>query len=1186
MYLKSLVLKGFKSFADRSVLSLQPGITAIVGPNGSGKSNISDAVIWVLGERNARNLRGQAMEDVIFSGSSARKPVSVAEVELVLDNSDNTLPVDFDEVSITRRMYRSGESEYLINGVVARRMDVLDILHDSGLGTGTHSIISQGKLDQILQSRPEDRRALIEEAAGVLKHKQRKEKSARKLEQMDNHLARVRDVAGEIGRQLGPLERKAKRARAYEEASARLHEVQLALAVDDLRKLQVSWDRVVETEKQLEDEISQRKQQVNAAEQKVNDIQELIRTKASDAGELARSQRKATAVAERLDSAEMLLRQKRTAARSYEADIVISIENAKANEASAEKDLQAARDQLSEAEGQLSAARAKLASVETARQETYDKRRALERKVDDLEAERRRLDRDCDTSRRKLIGMKDRLSNGIAQEKMVDARRSEIDSELAAATAEHDDLTAAFAEAKALLEQLQTADKEAQTTLGEAFAHRNEARAAYDAVNDEKRVLAAEIKATKQALRASRSDDPALLWLIDNAADFDAGLAPLAQALGAPNGLETLVERLLGADLSALMVRDARAAEKISDALRIQNRAGDVSMLFKTIDDSVFQPSVAASAAFTGRVLIDELRYPAEAKRVVEALLGDVVLCGSREEAFAAHESDKVGLRFATADGCVVFPEGKVIVFGSVSDEHEGVLARERKISELSNKLAELEESAAKADEQVKQAEESYRIAQEASLKASQARAQQSGAVDAARADEQRSMQRMNALARECETVNARHESACKTVEELRPDVEALEEQINEMETRREEVVAAHAQATDEVVPLRREAGRLNEELSNAKLSLAKLQERNTYASRIVDARVRDIEQAHRAQEESRATLVRKRVAQRRAAPLLETLGILSQGLRARVRAIDEAILASEDTANGFQESAALARGDARKAHDEYDEANARMGQTRVEKGRLELQVQAAVDAVTVELSTPIEVASQLPALENRPDYEDEAFKLSRRIKNMGAINPDAAVEYERLKKRYDYFAAQLDDMESARKSLAKIVRVIDARMRDDFAATFELVNKNFAETFQKLFPGGTAELVLEDPDDIEHTGIEVKAQPRGKRITKMSLMSGGEKSLTALALLFAIYRIRKAPFYILDEVEAALDDTNLRRLVAFIDSLRDTTQLIMITHQRRSMEMADVLFGVSMQGDGVTKVLSQKLEHALENAE
>ena len=277
MYLKSLELKGFKSFADRSVLSLEPGITAVVGPNGSGKSNISDAVLWVLGERNARNLRGQAMEDVIFSGSAARKPVSVAEVNLVLDNSDGTLPVDYDEVSITRRMYRSGESEYLINGVVCRRMDVLDILHDSGLGTGTHSIISQGSLDSILQSRPEDRRALIEEAAGVLKHKQRKEKSARKLERMDANLARVRDVTAEVARQLGPLERKAKRAAAYQEAHAALVDLKLALAVDDLRSLQREWESVCAAEKKVATEVEQRRASVSAAEQKVSDIQELIR---------------------------------------------------------------------------------------------------------------------------------------------------------------------------------------------------------------------------------------------------------------------------------------------------------------------------------------------------------------------------------------------------------------------------------------------------------------------------------------------------------------------------------------------------------------------------------------------------------------------------------------------------------------------------------------------------------------------------------------------------------------------------------------------------------------------------------------------------------------------------------------------------------------------------------------------
>ena len=301
MYLKSLVLKGFKSFADRSVLALEPGITAVVGPNGSGKSNISDAVLWVLGERNAKHLRGQAMEDVIFAGSSARKSVGIAEVDLVLDNSDATLPVDFDEVAITRRMYRSGESEYLINGVVARRMDVLDILHDSGLGTGTHSIISQGSLDSILQSKPEDRRALIEEAAGVLKHKQRKAKSERKLAAMDAHLARVKDVAAEVERQLGPLERKAKRARTYQGLADELADLSLAIAVDDLRTLRRGWDEAVAREQALEAELEEKRAAIGRAEAAAEELQEKIRRESVDAGELARRHRRASSAVERFD---------------------------------------------------------------------------------------------------------------------------------------------------------------------------------------------------------------------------------------------------------------------------------------------------------------------------------------------------------------------------------------------------------------------------------------------------------------------------------------------------------------------------------------------------------------------------------------------------------------------------------------------------------------------------------------------------------------------------------------------------------------------------------------------------------------------------------------------------------------------------------------------------------------------
>ena len=404
MYLKSLVLKGFKSFADRSALTLEPGITAVVGPNGSGKSNISDAVLWVLGERNAKNLRGQAMEDVIFAGSSARKASGLAEVDLVLDNSDGTLPVDFDEVAITRRMYRNGESEYLINGTVARRMDVLDILHDSGLGTGTHSIISQGSLDSILQSKPEDRRALIEEAAGVLKHKQRKAKSERKLANMDQHLLRARDVVGEVARQLGPLERKAKKARTYQELAAQQAETERSsLAVDDLRGLQKEWDAAKEREAALSAELEERRGAIEAAEKAVEELQERIRQETLDAGDLSRRHRAAAAAVERFDSAAMMLRERRRAALGRAGELELSLE------AAAVRVVEAALASWSGRRAQ--AARRRPASARRSTQKVSDldavyrdlgvRRGALEREVSALGKDAERLSSEIEVARRK-----------------------------------------------------------------------------------------------------------------------------------------------------------------------------------------------------------------------------------------------------------------------------------------------------------------------------------------------------------------------------------------------------------------------------------------------------------------------------------------------------------------------------------------------------------------------------------------------------------------------------------------------------------------------------------------------------------------------------------------------------------------------------------------------------------------
>ena len=1174
MHLKQLVLKGFKSFADRSALNFEPGISAIVGPNGSGKSNISDAVLWVLGERNAKNLRGQAMEDVIFAGSSARKPVSVAEVDLVLDNSDGTLPVDYDEVSITRRMYRSGESEYLINGALARRMDVLDILHDSGLGTGTHSIISQGSLDSILQSRPEDRRALIEEAAGVLKHKQRKQKSARKIERMDQHVARVRDVAGEIERQLGPLERKAKRARAHAEASAELSQVDLALAVDDLRTLQGKWHEADEAEARLTERAEAVRRTVEAAEAAAEALQQKAQEESLGAGELARRHRAVQGAAERFDALSMLVREKRRTAQREAERLEVALEENRAKAASARGELAHAEEQLSQVKAELQAAQAKFSRLSGRRDELARTARELSSALASSRNAQRKLRTEIETAEKRRAQSQETLASSLAHEKLIGGHAKELEIQLDRAVHEADALRQDAASAQARADELKAADERARQNVGDALNAATAARTGLDEARAARSHADAQMRALEEVERAQVAANPALSWALEHGAGAQARARQLSHIVSAPEGLDALLEALLGADLDALLVADADAAVELAQALAGALSAGEATLL--PLDAA--GPDRAWDAEVLGaKRLMDDLSCPDAYRGAVEALVGDVYVCRDVAHARACHDADAQGARFATSEGIVVWGSGKVSVVLAGADE-EGALARHRRLEALRAELARADERLAAAQEALERAEGAQRAAQAESLAAGQAYAEARGVAEAAAAAVKGAEGKLASLRRELEDLERQRAEAQAALEKARPTVEELDARLSALNDDLEAAIERTRKQQRELDPLQDEANHTGEELGEAKLAVATLSERATYAERIAIARRRDIEAVEERDAAARAGLATWRRVAVRTEPLLSVLEDLAESARGWTARLEEQAQRAQDATSGLHAQVSAARETARAAHDAYDAASAELSAARVEKGRLEVQVQAAVDAVVKDCGTPLETALELPALASRPEAEERAFKLRRRIANMGAINPDAAEEYEALKARYDYLAAQLDDLEGARRALAKIVCAIDARMRDDFARTYEQVDRNFQEIFSLLFPGGSASLSLVDPEDMENTGVEVNAQPRGKRITKMMLMSGGEKSLTALALLFAVYRIRSTPFYILDEVEAALDDTNLRRLAAYLDAQRDETQLIMITHQRRTMEMADALFGVSMQSDGVTKVISQKL--------
>lgn len=1169
MYLKSLTLKGFKSFADKSTLVLEPGITAIVGPNGSGKSNISDAVLWVLGERNARNLRGQAMEDVIFAGSSSRKAVNVAEVQLVLDNSDGTLPVDYTEVSIGRRMYRSGESEYLINGVASRRMDVLEILHDSGLGTGTHSIISQGHLDSILESKPEDRRALIEEAAGVLKHKQRKQKSQRKLERMDQHLMRVQDIANEVERQLKPLERKAKRAVTYQQLTDELSDLTLQLAVDDLRALQVKWDDVLTRESELRGQISKLNDESFAADSKVREMQRQLSEQAEGSRKTEGSFHAMRTAAERIESTLRVLREKKRSLLRSREEKIRDLDANRLRIQDLTDELAEAEDQELQVEVDLKLAQDKQREKKAALTSLSSRLDACEREIRALEKQERSLEARLEALRNKQMQMSAAYQESMADSKLVEERQSGLSQQLAEAKTREEALVAEWDASQASLAELQQRELAARNETVAALDAVEEARSELSAAQEQKSVAdgAASALEAAQAARASENK------MRSHAVSAGSELGPwqdLVSAVDVPSELQDVVESLLGEAIDALLVSDTSQAEALMAGLCGQDLPGSVYVV----------PPCAAEAPQipSAHRLISELSYEDGVAGSVEALLGHVYLTDTFQEAFSlwrAHASS--GLTVASRDGLVI--SGRGVCSVTVRDSSvASPVEQHRRLVEAQKRSEEAGQVRDAAQVKLSEAEAALVQAQKLSLQLASELAAAKG-QDKSLAEKLQDCRKTVAnLESQMRELQEKREQARLALEKLQPSRDMVEADLQKASDDLVSVKSSLAQMREGEGPLRSSLQDAQTSFNEAKLSVATLTERKTYATRVTFGRKQTLDTLKGRIARAETYLNKSSDAPHAIDELLQDFEALHSSLMSWVGRLSDTIEKSRNEAATANRQIDEARKVSRELHGKLDAANDRMSDIRVEKGRLEVQVENATATIVRDCDVPLEVALSCDKVDDRAAAESRADQLRKRISGMGPINPDAARDYEELKERYDFLTGQIQDMMTARKSLEKIVRIIDERMRKDFIDTFHQVNEGFQRIFGELFPGGTACLRLCDESDLEATGIDIEAQPLGKKVAKTSLMSGGEKSLIAMALLMAVYQVRSTPFYILDEVEAALDDTNLRRLCTCLDTMRQDTQLLIITHQRRTMEMADVLYGISMQG-GATKLVSQRLD-------
>ncbi len=1176
MYLKSLTLRGFKSFADRTHLAFDPGLNVIVGPNGSGKSNISDAILWVLGEQSAKHLRGQAMEDVVFAGSSARQPVSVAEVDLTLDNGDHVLPIDFSEVSITRRMYRSGESEYLVNGSPARLMDVQDILHDSGLGKETRSIISQGKLDEILMSRPEERRTLIEEAAGISKHKRRRERSLRKIASMDEYLKTAQKLERELARQLRPLERQVEKARAYETLSARAEELSVRLAVDDLRRLQAQWSDVERRGREAGARLDVSQLGLDEASARLEKLRALIEEKGVFVGDLAEQRRRCERIAQDLASLMRLLDEKGRTMVSRYSDVSDAAHRARARQTKAEEELRDVADELVQSRGELNELKRRSQEIGERMGAARAARRDAEGRLADLRATASKAQRERDAAAVALNKVRDALESARVQDGMLQSRADQLAETIDAASADAESAERRLAENESALREARERTAARERDLD---ACRQASRRARDDEAAASRRLAearAELEGLRRSVASEENRTPLAGKVAADRAVTDAVVGRVAECLRVPDELAGLVEGVLGDRLRGFVARDDEGLASVAErVVGYGATSGQVTVV-----------NAAAPAAgdegdgLPGRSLLALLGPQADGTgdHVAAALLGDVRVAQGAREAILASARDPRHL-YVSADG-VASRAGAVVTLGTPADATHGLLQTQARMRELAASLDGLRVAADDAAEAARAAEARLGEARAAVDEASQTVARLSGETSSLRAEGGRARRALEAAQSELARVTRQRAQIAETTEASARDVERHKAAIAEAEGRMGEANDEAAQVDASLDAIRREDREARDEGGECQIRSARLQEKVRNLDARHNALSRDVRDSQHEAEVSLQTLEALEVMRLRVQPLHELLDALVSETKGRLAVLTDRVSLAESDSSSLRGTMDEARGAVTRAQSEHAAALEEVSAAKVAKGRLEVQVNNAISAITAHRGVVLEEAVKLPAPQDREADERELAQARAQIEALGPVNQVAFQEYARVKERHDYVSVQVADLHEAKAALTKIMAAIDRKMRQGFLDTFAQVNENFATIFAALFPGGSGHLELTDPEHPAETGVEVIAQPRGKRVTKMSLLSGGERSLTALGLLFAVYRTRAVPFYVLDEVEAALDDSNLDRLLDALDVLRASTQLVVISHQRRTMEKADVLYGVSMHADGVSHVVSQRLLH------
>ena len=1181
MYLKRLELQGFKSFADKTVLEFMPGITSVIGPNGSGKSNISDAIRWVLGEQSMKSLRGAKSNDIIFAGTQNRKSLGFAEASLVFDNEDGTLPIEYAEVTVTRKIYRSGETGYYINKVPCRLKDILELFMDTGIGKDGYSIIGQGKIDEILSNKSEDRRHIFEEAAGIVKYRTRKAESEKKLEHTKLNLLRINDILTEIESNIEPLQQQAEKAKKYLNLKEELKSIEIGLFVYNIEKYKQTLEEIINDEDIMKSTCNQEEGKL----ERIKALKEELKTQIDE-------------ITEKIESMQNIGFESQKEIEQLNSNISVCntrIENNKENRIRFEKEIEEIKTKITSLEEEIKQKQAKKDNLKENRKkfekELEEKQAELDKltsklskKEIEIEEHKKKVEENTDKRYELQSDISTQNANAESLEKRKQQIKQEITtniSELDSARLRKDEISKGFYEAESKrnsivssLEKIEKQKEEASTKIKEYDTNINNLYSEMRIKDSRHKFLVETEKETEGYIKSVKS----LLNDCENIKDLGKGMhGVLANIISVPKEYETAIEMCLGASLQNVVTETEEDAKRLIEHLR-KNNLGRASFLpITSVKGKKLENFKAKEKGIIG-VASDLVQFNKKYEQIILNLLGRTVIVDNMETAIKVAKQNNYSFRIITIEGDLINPSG-AITGGSVAKKTVNILGRGREIESLEKEINKIKQKIEKLEKE----KEEYVNSQEDLLEEVSSLEKALQEIDITYATEKQKVVAIN------ENIE-RIEKRLSKLKEETVNIDNQKIEIDEKKKTDEEQISTINEENEKLTNIINEFAELNKDdqkyiddlnfdITNLKISVSSFDESETSINEISDMINNDIENNKKSIENKEKQINQIEEDNKELEKNIEET-------KQKIEEVKKQVQTSGQTINNLKEERTqknekLANKET-ELNDQFkiiEDLKSQMAKMEAKKSKTEEDLNVVINKLWEEYELTPNTIKEYKKPDNIALTQKKVNNLRADIRDLGSVNVDSIEEYKTLKERYDFMCEQRLDLENTMSKLRKMIQEMTEVMKEQFKTQFEIINKNFGEVFRELFGGGKAELTLADEENILECGIDITVQPPGKKLQNMMLLSGGEKAFTAIALLFAILKINPAPFCVLDEIEAALDDVNVFRYAEYLKKFSKDTQFLVITHRKGTMEAADTVYGITMEENGISKLLSMKLK-------